>query len=397
VTRASDVPGNAIVDDRFLEDRLMTRGRSGPEAGFSLVELLIALTITLIVSGAIYGLLAGGQNAFRREPELTDRQQNARIAMNLIMRDIANAGTGMSAFTQTFTTGLDGPTGAPNNAAGQPTDELEILTNNSGRDNEPVCGNGASNATNVATMRNLDVTFLPLNTPVLLIMEPSASFRDGSWGFRNVTAVTPNSSGPTGGSPTCAGSTHAQLGFSAGSPPGLNGTDACLGSGPFTSNPVPPTDCRVSTVNFGSVVRYRIRNDAAGVPVLQRWSSDDYTNFTAAGAPDTDKFEEVARGIEDLQVRYAIVAPTTASAWEPGGAPTVTLDDPAVLPDANDYRKLIVKVEVKLTARAEGRQIAGGSGADAKLRGDLVSVGTPRATLIHLANIPADRGGPQWR
>ena len=62
------------------------------ERGFSLVELMVAMTVTLIVSGAIYGLLTSGSNAFRREPELADRQQNIRVAMDLISRDVYNAG-----------------------------------------------------------------------------------------------------------------------------------------------------------------------------------------------------------------------------------------------------------------------------------------------------------------
>ena len=48
------------------------------QAGFSLIELMVAMVVTLIVTGAIYGLLAGGQSAFRREPQLADRQQNTR-------------------------------------------------------------------------------------------------------------------------------------------------------------------------------------------------------------------------------------------------------------------------------------------------------------------------------
>ena len=55
------------------------------------------------MSGAIYGLLAGGQNAFRREPELADRQQNIRVAMDLISRDVFNAGAALPTFSQIFT------------------------------------------------------------------------------------------------------------------------------------------------------------------------------------------------------------------------------------------------------------------------------------------------------
>jgi prepilin-type N-terminal cleavage/methylation domain-containing protein len=71
--------------------------------GFSLVELMIALTVTLIVSGAIYGLLTSGSAAFRREPELADRQQNIRVAMDVIARDVFNAGAALPTFSQVFT------------------------------------------------------------------------------------------------------------------------------------------------------------------------------------------------------------------------------------------------------------------------------------------------------
>ena len=73
------------------------------ERGFSLVELMVAMTVTLIVSGAIYGLLTSGSNAFRREPELADRQQNIRVAMDLISRDVFNAGAALPTFSQVFT------------------------------------------------------------------------------------------------------------------------------------------------------------------------------------------------------------------------------------------------------------------------------------------------------
>ena len=75
------------------------------ESGFSLIELLVAMLVTMIVSGAIFTLLNAGQGAFRREPELTDRQQNIRLAMDMIQRDIATAGAGMDPFEQSFSAG----------------------------------------------------------------------------------------------------------------------------------------------------------------------------------------------------------------------------------------------------------------------------------------------------
>jgi prepilin-type N-terminal cleavage/methylation domain-containing protein len=375
-----DLSGRCV--HAVLEDRLMTRGRSGSEAGFSLVEMLVAMTITLIVSGAIYGLLAGGQNAFRREPELTDRQQNIRIAMNLIMRDIANAGTGMPPFIQSFTTGLEAPTGAPTNAAGAVTDELEILTNNSGRDNEPICLITGGNGATVQAVRNVDTTILPANTPVMLFMTETAGTGPTTWGLRNVTGVTSSTTAVTNSACTVAGGgAHATLAFAAAAPPGLNGANACIGNGPYTTS---ATGCMVNSLGFGAVVRYRIRV-VSNVPVLQRWSSDDPTGFVN-GAPDPNAYDEVARGIEDLQIEYA-----TAGAPDfpgtPVGAPAVVASNPV---DPGDYAKLITKVRVTLVARAEGRKLAGGSDPGStgqpRVRGTLTSVGTPRAALIHVAN-----------
>ena len=79
------------------------------ESGFSLVELLVAMLITLIISGAVYGLLASGGSAFRREPELSERQQNIRSAMDMIVRDLSAAGLGASRFAQILTDGSSTP------------------------------------------------------------------------------------------------------------------------------------------------------------------------------------------------------------------------------------------------------------------------------------------------
>jgi Tfp pilus assembly protein PilW len=50
------------------------------------VELMIAMLVTMVISGAVFGLMAVGQGSFRREPALTDRQQNIRMAMDIVQR-----------------------------------------------------------------------------------------------------------------------------------------------------------------------------------------------------------------------------------------------------------------------------------------------------------------------
>jgi prepilin-type N-terminal cleavage/methylation domain-containing protein len=360
--------------------------------GFSLVELTVALAVTLIVTGAIYGLLTGGQSAFRREPELSDRQQSIRVAMDLIMKDIGNAGSGLPPFVQSFTRTLDACSGCPNGGApmglgGVRTDELEMITND-GRDNEPVCATtGSGNSANIRLVRNAP----PLSGPVLII------FADGTWTLMNITDTSIDN---TGESNCTAGSDKIKLNFNtgAGDTTGMNvaggtcqpnafgvGNAGPPPAGASITNcpgepPGPGPCCTATQVGMSQLVRYRIRNDASGVPMLERSSSADLS----CGAFPC--YQTVARGIEDLQVQYtqASGAVTTGTP----GAPQVVM---------NVWGSLITQVRVTLSSRSEARNIQGAT-ADANLgtrvRGSLTYTGSPRSTLIGLSN---QGGGTLWR
>ena len=60
--------------------------------GFSLIEVLVALTITLIVMSSVFSLLTKGQRSFEREPEIAELQQNARAGLDAVARDLTTAG-----------------------------------------------------------------------------------------------------------------------------------------------------------------------------------------------------------------------------------------------------------------------------------------------------------------
>jgi prepilin-type N-terminal cleavage/methylation domain-containing protein len=90
------------------------------ERGFSLIEVLISMVVTLIVMAAVFGLLTRGQRSFQREPEVADLQQSARTALDLVTRDILQAGAGLPPEFPAF---------SRINGAGDaaPTDVLEII------------------------------------------------------------------------------------------------------------------------------------------------------------------------------------------------------------------------------------------------------------------------------
>jgi len=68
--------------------------RDRRQDGFSLLELLIAMIIFLIVTGSIYGLMQLGTYDRNRASRRTDVLKNARVAVQLIGRDVLNAGLG---------------------------------------------------------------------------------------------------------------------------------------------------------------------------------------------------------------------------------------------------------------------------------------------------------------
>lgn len=321
------------------------------QAGFSLVELLVAMTITLIISGAIFGLLAGGQTAFRREPELTDRQQNARLALALLERDLYRAGAKQPLSTQVFRNTLNGlgPQGLSADS-----DFLEIVANDDECPDVPV---------NIVLGVNVNVvgqfpTCYTDNTLVMLY------YPDGTtkWGFGHVVHGQ-----------------QEQLNF----PPGLQ----------------PPTSQIQSQAAIGSparigllvILRYEIAI-TDGVPSLYRSARGGFrdTDGVYVAAPDpAGGWQLVARGIEDLQVRYELQAryPPSPSAVAPT---SVWQDTPGVVVTAGgvtDPDTVVRRVEVMLSARAMAANLQGQTTnailGDA-VRGQLATRVSPRATLLNL-------------
>lgn len=343
------------------------------EQGFSLVELLIAIVCTLFVSGAVLAMIVAGNNAFRREPALSDRQQNIRTAMDLIQKDISSAGAEMDRWVQAFMitapedlSVLDGK--GPVGPDGVPSDHLIII------------GNSGQCPTIPVQQPNTGVAVRPMRPLPACYGLPALVFLQGA---DPVISGPPHSVGFA-----CDPTAPGILNF----PSGQSSEHNFPGGGNLPN----PT---VSIAPM-QVVRYKIQVDAPPLGDGQTpnlWRSptggvnpDGTCGIGGGGGGGTDGFQLVARGIEDLQVVYLPI-----NAVPPG------LPSPPVATRLN-IATLVGQVEVTLVARALGEGVLHGEtdpvggprpGFPRAVRQQLRSVTTPRAVLLGIGqNDP-----PDWR
>lgn len=69
------------------------------ERGFSLAELIVAMSVMLIVGGAVISLSQGALKVSMTTYELTDAQQGVRSSQEYINRDLTNVGDGFNSLT----------------------------------------------------------------------------------------------------------------------------------------------------------------------------------------------------------------------------------------------------------------------------------------------------------
>jgi prepilin-type N-terminal cleavage/methylation domain-containing protein len=70
------------------------------QEGFSLIELLVALGIFLVVTGAAFTLLGNSQQRYRTESQVLNSFQEARLGLDQIVRDVNDAGYPPPSFFQ---------------------------------------------------------------------------------------------------------------------------------------------------------------------------------------------------------------------------------------------------------------------------------------------------------
>lgn len=73
----------------------MRNRENNKKAGFSLIELIIAMTVTLILLGLASTLFARVMGTRQRESRRADALVSAQAALNVMSREIANSGYGL--------------------------------------------------------------------------------------------------------------------------------------------------------------------------------------------------------------------------------------------------------------------------------------------------------------
>jgi prepilin-type N-terminal cleavage/methylation domain-containing protein len=74
----------------------MKKDKDKKNKGFSLIELLIAMAVTLILMGLVTTLFGAAMGTRTRESRKTDALTSARAALSAISREVANSGYGLT-------------------------------------------------------------------------------------------------------------------------------------------------------------------------------------------------------------------------------------------------------------------------------------------------------------
>jgi prepilin-type N-terminal cleavage/methylation domain-containing protein len=326
------------------------------QGGFSLVELLVAMTVTLIITGAVFQLVAAGQTAFQKEPQLSDRQQNIRVAMDLISHDLYRAGYGIPQFGQIFTDNLDGVGIAGSSGSDSDVLEMFLATECPTLTVCPVTGQAGKS---VSTREHLSDCY---QFPALVLLGDQET-----WALRWAEKPGAGQSASCDGAAPGTKSGHAV--FPPGQAPLVNPTGGFGGWQP-------------EYMLVGQAVRYRLNLEADGVPSLER--------SAAGGQDDPDgnsTWEIIARGVEDLQVEYE-----NGTGWhdEPG---TISCGINCAAPTPADYDTIVRRVRVRLSARTTGGGNLTGQTTSAvgdAVRGELVTDIAPRAAASTLGMAAGD-------
>jgi len=269
----------------------MTHSRTSSQAGFSLVELMVAVTIGFIVIGAVGYLYIGSRGAFRTADNMSRMQETARYAMDTLTRDIRMAGyRGCASGSGTFNNTL-------NNSAlnaynfGQPLAGYDAQ----GAGWSPALPTGTGGLSTLSILPGTDAIVLRSTAGMgaYVTQQPGNTSAD-------LKVTTPNdlAIGDIAMVTDCTNATVFQI-------TNFNATGGGQNVVHNTGTGTPGNATQDLGHNFlnGEIAKmqsktYFIRTGASGRPAL--WV---YDNFLATSASNP---VELADGVQDMQIQYGV-------------------------------------------------------------------------------------------
>lgn len=308
------------------------RALQAGRAGFTLIEVLIAITITIIVMASVYALLGGGQESFRRENEVAEMQMSTRSGVERITRDLTMAGYRTPPMTAVLW----------NDGGGINPDEVTIVYadpdvplsrplqcgNAGGGGGGGPCGTIGNSSTLFIEPRSLDpAPATPENAyqsgMVLMAVETEDCNGDGQTGLYPFEVTQPPNMTSAGGGDALQINHNPGRGATELNPPG-------------GFNRQVREDCAV--IGRFRVISYRVSPPPpVGNPTLERRDLSTSAEWIS-----------VAHNIENLQIQYGV-----------GDAPDLQ-DVPPMTPN-DDPQTWINRVSVSLTGRTESANLQGAS------------------------------------
>lgn len=320
---------------------MQTKSRSS-QSGITLIELLIAMILFFIVTGAVWGLMRVGTIDKNRASRRSDALKNARASLQLIGRDAANTGLGYQNNAVTvpddFLSGMlgfpvDGDTVRdkltavvngndvnPNNLSGVSTDMVAfVFQNESFFSSRFVTATATSNtSSSTASISTLAFANDVAQTYDLLVAEEAATA-----GVRAAVMVT-NTPAPA----------NTTLMFATGDPLGINqpangsGESASILRGCTTSI---TDDCMNNPAIYKRIflVTYKVLADGTFVRT-------SYGNNRGLPAAQQIVEQPLAFGVRNMQISYVLRDGTT------------------VINPTEAQRSSVRQVNVTLTVQGEG-------------------------------------------
>lgn len=313
----------------FPKPPITTKRGRACQSGFSLAEMMIAITLGLLILAGLTSILVSNSRA-RNEIERANRQiENGRYALQMLTDDLRLAGYVAEYNPNSLDT--SGMTALPDPCATSLTSLVAAL---------PLHVQGIDNATN-ATKPSCISDLIKENTDILVVRRTSTC-SVGSTDCGSAIAGAPYFQTSLCGSNT-------ELNYTPAS--GTAASDFVNFYFMLNDNTASLTLHKKDCVTTAEKYRYRTHiyfvanNDKAGdgIPTLKRWELGSATNPVP-----------LVEGIENFQIEYGI---DNLPSFSGDGIPDVFLDDPGTItfnantPDIVSAWRQIVSARIYLLAR----------------------------------------------